>query len=139
MHWYVNYPESEVLLTPMHNVDFSYPSHLHGCFEVSFCVDGAVTVFLGGENLTICGGEAVLIPPNTVHSYQTRDSSEYYTILFSRSLLPDFAALFSHKRPDHFRFAVDSQLNRHILEFYSSYTTVLHGKLREATSTYQPF
>ena len=128
MHWYVNYPESELLFQPMYNVDFSYPAHLHGCFEVSFCVSGAVAVTLAGQSITLCAGQAVLIPPNTVHSYHTRASSGYYTILFSRSLLPDFSALFSRKRPARYQFTVDTQLNRQILEFYGSQRTLFGGK-----------
>lgn len=128
MHWYVNYPESELLFQPMYNVDFSYPAHLHGCFEISFCVSGEVTVFLAGQDHKICAGQGILILPNMVHSYHTKDSSAYYTILFSRSLLPDFSALLSHKRPTHYHFAVDRQLNRQILEFYGSQRTLFGGK-----------
>ena len=91
LHWYVNYPESELLLQPMYNVDFSYPAHLHGCMEVTFCVEGAVEVTLDGCCLGVKAGEGILIPPNMVHSYHTPDTSSYYTILFSRDLLPDFA------------------------------------------------
>lgn len=128
MHWYVSYPESELLFQPMYNVDFSYPAHLHGCFEISFCVSGEVTVFLAGQDHSICAGQGILILPNMVHSYHTKDSSAYYTILFSRSLLPDFSALLSHKRPTHYHFAVDRQLNRQILEFYGSSRTLFGGK-----------
>ena len=91
MHWYVNYPESELLFQPMYNVDFSYPAHLHGCMEVSFCVAGSVEVTLDGHGYRIQAGEGILVPPNMVHSYHTPDSSAYYTILFSRDLLPDFS------------------------------------------------
>ena len=128
MHWYVNYPESELLFQPMYNVDFSYPAHLHGCFEMSFCVSGSVTVFLAGQDHPICAGQGILIPPNMVHSYHTKDSSAYYTILFSRSLLPDFSALFAHKRPKHYDFTIDTQLYKQILEFYGSQRTLFGGK-----------
>ena len=128
MHWYVNYPESELLLQPMYNVDFSYPAHLHGCMEVTFCVEGAVEVTLDGCCLGVKAGEGILIPPNMVHSYHTPDTSSYYTILFSRDLLPDFAALFSHKKPLCYTFSVDAQLNQHLLDFYGSDRTLFGGK-----------
>ena len=128
MHWYVNYPESELLFQPMYNVDFSYPAHLHGCFEISFCVAGEVAVFLAGHMQKLCAGQGILIPPNRVHSYFTEESSAYYTILFSRNLLPDFSALFSHKRPERYWFAVDAQLKGQILEYYSSQRTLFGGK-----------
>ena len=128
MHWYVNYPESETLFTPMHNVDFSYPAHLHGCLELSFCVRGAVEVTVSGQCLTVCAGQGILIPPNTVHSYLTKETSEYYTVLFSRNLLPDFSTMFSHKRPHHYVFCLDAQLDRQLLEFYGSERTLFGGK-----------
>ena len=128
MHWYVNYPESEAFLTPMHNVDFSYPAHLHGCLELSLCVKGEAEVTINGTSHLLRAGYGILIPPNTVHSYHTQDTSEYYTILFSRNLLPDFSALFSHKAPRNYLFSLDDALNRQILEFFHSDRTLFGGK-----------
>ena len=128
MHWYVNYPESELLFQPMYNVDFSYPAHLHGCMEVSFCVKGEVEVKLDGALYRVRAGEGILIPPNMVHSYHTADTSAYYTILFSRDLLPDFAAMFFHKKPRRYRFLLDTAFSQHISEFYGSDRTIFGGK-----------
>ena len=128
MHWYVNYPESELLLQPMYNADFSYPAHLHGCMEVSFCVGGCVEVTLDGNGYSVREGQGILIPPNMVHSYHTVDTSAYYTILFSRDLLPDFAAMFSHKRPASYTFCLNDRLNQHLLLFYGSERTLFGGK-----------
>lgn len=128
MLWYVNYPESETLFTPMYNVDFSYPAHLHGCLEVSFCVSGEVTVTAAGKPHCLRAGQGILIPPNTVHGYLTESTSEYYTILFSRNLLADFSSLFSHRLPQTYTFDMDAQLNRQLLEFYSSEQTLFGGK-----------
>lgn len=122
MHWYANYPESETFFSAMHNVDFSYPGHLHGCFEVSFCISGKVIVTIAGQNESIKAGEGILIPPNTVHSYQTTNNSDYYTILFSRSLLSDFSALFSRKQPTRYQFSFEDKLISHLLDFYSNQT-----------------
>ena len=128
MHWYVNYPESETFFSPMYNVDFSYPAHLHGCLEVSFCVSGTVEVTLDGQCHIIRSDEGILIPPNVVHSYHTADTSVYYTILFSRDLLSDFASMFSHKRPCRCTFAMGDRLTGHLLEFYESDRTLFGGK-----------
>ncbi|MBQ4120331.1 MAG: helix-turn-helix transcriptional regulator [Clostridia bacterium] len=120
MHLYANYPESETFFTSMYNVDFSYPSHLHGCFEVSFCMKGEVTVIIDGQSHTVGLGQGILIPPNTIHSYKTPQSSAYYTILFSRDLLQDFAALFSKNQPTHYVFSFDSELSQHLINFHTS-------------------
>ena len=128
MHWYVNYPESEDFLYPMYNRDFSYPAHLHGCMELSLCMDGQVEVTVNGTSHTLREGYGILVPPNTVHSYHTQDTSKYYTILFSRNLLSDFSGLFSHKVPSNYIFALDEPLKRQIIEFYGSKRTIYGGK-----------
>ncbi len=125
---YVNYPESEELLLPMHNVDFSYPAHMHSCMEFTFCVAGAVEVTVGGQCETVPAGSGVFVPPYAVHSYHTADTSEYYTFLVSRSVLPDFAALFAQRVPDRYGFAMDEALYRHLLQFFSSDRTRFGGK-----------
>ena len=128
MYWYVNYPESETLFVPMHNIDFSYPAHIHGCLEVSFCVRGQLQVSAGGRNWVLDAGSGILIPPNTVHSYNTPKTSEFYTILFSRDVLPDFSSLFSHKQPQRYTFPIDGPLLRQLTEYYGSERTLFGGK-----------
>jgi len=128
MHWYVNYPESKVFLSLMYNMDFSYPAHLHGCMELSLCMGGQVEVTVNDNSHTLREGYGILVPPNTVHSYHTQDTSKYYTILFSRNLLPDFSELFSHKVPTNYLFALDEPLKSQIIEFYQSERTMYGGK-----------
>ena len=125
---YVNYPESEERLLPMHNVDFSYPAHMHSCMEFTFCVKGEVEITVAGECEILPAGSGVFIPPYAVHSYHTADSSEYYTFLVSRSVLPDFAALFTQRVPDKYSFSMDEDLHRHLLCFFASERTVFGGK-----------
>ena len=120
MQRYKNYPESETFFSSMYNIDFSYPSHLHGCFEVSYCVKGEVTVTITGQSYTISEGQGILIPPNVVHSYRTDNTSAYYTILFSRDLLTDFASLFSKKQPLHYVFPLSMQLSQYLVDFNNS-------------------
>lgn len=125
---YVNYPESEELLLPMHNVDFSYPAHMHSCMEFTFCVAGAVEVTADGHCETVPAGCGVFIPPYAVHSYHTADASEYYTFLVSRSVLPDFAALFAQRVPARYCFRMDGEMYRHLLQFFASERTRFGGK-----------
>lgn len=128
MYWYVNYPESEAFLYPMYNVDLSYPAHLHGCMELSLCMGGEVEVTIDGKGHTLREGYGILVPPNTVHSYHTCDSSKYYTILFSRNMMSDFSGIFSHKVPKNYLFALGEPLECQIMEFYRSKRTIFGGK-----------
>lgn len=125
---YVNYPESEERLLPMHNVDFSYPAHMHSCMEFTFCVRGAVEVTVAGRCEKVPAGGGVFIPPYAVHSYHTADTSEYYTFLVSRSVLSDFAALFVQRVPNKYSFTMDAGLHRHLLQFFASERTRFGGK-----------
>lgn len=125
MHWYVNYPVAELFFSPMYNVDFSYPAHLHSCLEVSFCVSGCVDVTLNGQCHSIRAGNGIFIPSNTIHSYHTAENSIYYTILFGEDVLPDFSSMFLRKQPARYIFTVDEQLHQHLLDFYHSGKTVL--------------
>lgn len=125
---YVNYPESEERLLPMHNMDFSYPAHMHSCMEFTFCVGGEVEVTVAGRCETLSAGGGVFIPPYAVHSYHTVASSEYYTFLVSRSVLPDFAALFTQRVPEKYCFSMDEGLHRHLLQFFTSERTAFGGK-----------
>lgn len=138
MHWYANYPETETFFSCMYNVDFSYPSHLHGCFEVSFCIKGTVTVILSEKSYTISAGQGILIPPNTVHSYESPHSSAYYTILFSRNLLPDFAAYFSRKQPTRYIFDFEPSFKKQLVDFYTKNQTLFGVKsiLYSAANTF---
>jgi AraC-like DNA-binding protein len=128
MSWYVNYPESEAFFIPMRNTDFSYPAHLHGCLEVSFCLSGEVELNIRGENITLSAGNGALIPPNIIHSYHSPRSSEYCTILFSRNLLPDLSILFSSKRPERYWFPMDESLTAQLINFYSSEQSIWSAK-----------
>ena len=128
LHWYENYPESEMMLRPMYTVDFSYPAHLHSCMEVAFCVGGQVRITADGRDCDLTAGQAMVIPPNTIHSYHSGTSSACYVILFSRSLLADFSAMFSHRKPRYYVFAMDEGLQRQLEEFYLSGQTQFGGK-----------
>lgn len=128
MYWYINYPESETLFIPMHNIDFSYPAHLHGCLELSVCVRGAMEVSLGGQTLSVAAGWGIFIPPNTVHSYQTPETSEFFTILFSRDVLPDLSAQLLHQKPLRYTFPADEGLMVQLQEYYRAEPTLFGGK-----------
>lgn len=127
MHIYVNYPEGENLLIPLHNRDLSYRLHMHDCLEVSYCVAGSVSVTVAGEVLQLHRGAGVIIPPNTVHSYETAHTSEFYTILFGKALVRELTNLLEQKKPENLIFPVSPELLRQLLDYDSS-GTVLAGK-----------
>lgn len=128
MHIYVNYPEGENLLIPLHNRDLSYRLHMHDCLEVSYCVAGNVSVTVAGEVQQLHSGTGVIIPPNTVHGYETAHTSEFYTILFGKGLVRELTNLLEQKRPERLTFPVSAELQQQLREYYSAHGTALAGK-----------
>lgn len=104
---YINYPETEKMLISMQNTDFSYYAHLHNCLEFSFCTAGSVRVTVDGETVELVEKQGVVIPPNSIHSYETPEHSKFGTILVGLDVLQDFSDLLIYKRPQRLTFPVD--------------------------------
>ena len=102
MELYVNYPETKKLLIPMQLENFSYHAHLHNCLEFSFCTEGEVLVSVDGNVIRLGEKCGILIPPNSIHSYLTEKTSEYYTILVGLDVLPELSEI---KLPERERFS----------------------------------
>ncbi len=120
MELYVNYPETKKLLIPMQLENFSYHAHLHNCLEFSFCTEGEVLVSVDGNVIRLGEKCGILIPPNSIHSYLTEKTSEYYTILVGLDVLPELSDLLRYKQPSSLTFRVDSTLGSLLSDFYAS-------------------
>lgn len=44
--------------------DFSFPPHIHHCFEIINVTEGKMTVTVSGKSRELCRGEAALVFPN---------------------------------------------------------------------------
>ena len=120
MELYVNYPEMEKVLIPMQLENFSYHAHLHNCLEFSFCTEGEVILSVDGSVVPLCKNEGILIPPNSIHSYETPSTSRYYTILVGLDVLPELSLLLDCKHPVRLTFSVDPILSGLLSDFYAS-------------------
>ena len=120
MNVYVNYPESEELLTFFRNTNFSYPIHMHNCMEFTFVTEGEVHVNISGKITVLGHGQGVFVPPHCIHSYLTPSSSVFYTFLVGRNVLQDFSNLFSHKTPESLNFSFDKDFERQLVDHLGS-------------------
>lgn len=50
--------------------NFSFPPHMHNCFELVVCLSGETKVTVDGEFYIIKKGEALLIFPHQLHSFE---------------------------------------------------------------------
>ena len=120
MELYVNYPEMEKVLIPMRLRNFSYHAHLHNCLEFSFCTEGEVLVSVDGNAIRLLKNQGIIIPPNSIHSYRTENTSQYYTVLVGLDVLPELSELLSYKYPTRLTFSIDPLLVSLLLDFYVS-------------------
>ena len=98
------------MIIPIHAVDLNYHAHFHKSFEMVFCAAGTLSVTISGIHHILTAGQAVLIPPNTVHSFESTHSSELYALLFGQRVIPEFSALLLGKLPKKYTFPVDDVL-----------------------------
>ena len=67
--------------------NFSYPLHVHGCFEIIVITDGKMEVTVGDKPKTLSKGEAAFIFPNRIHGMKTEDVSSHKRCIFSGKLI----------------------------------------------------
>lgn len=58
-------------------------AHKHSFFEIHFVMDGIVAYTCGNDAFTLSGGEALFIPPHTIHRYQPSNEALKITLAFS--------------------------------------------------------
>ncbi|MBP3361542.1 MAG: AraC family transcriptional regulator [Clostridia bacterium] len=78
--------------------DFSFPYHLHQCFELITVLSGEMNVMIDGEKYTIHPEEAVLVFPNQLHSLKST-KCEHMLCIFSPNLVKAFYMNVSKKIP----------------------------------------
>ena len=67
--------------------DFSFPMHMHRCFEIILLTEGSMRVRIEQEVYTLEAGDMILIKPNRVHSLETPLSSRHRLCIFSPELI----------------------------------------------------
>ena len=69
-----------------HRNNFTYPQHLHICYELIVLLDGKMTVTIDNIPYSLKKNEAVLVFPNQIHSLDST-KSEHILFLFSTRLI----------------------------------------------------
>ena len=78
--------------------DFSYPVHLHRCYELIIVTDGEMTVSVAGNEHTLTRGKAIFIFPHQLHSLIS-EHSNCIVFIFSQKLINSFSTKYSSKIP----------------------------------------
>ncbi len=91
------------------NVNFSFPAHLHQCFEVVVIRSGEMTIKVDRKTFIIRKNEALLIFPNQIHALESTES-EHILCIFSPRLVQAYATKVADKLPQNNRFQPDEYL-----------------------------
>lgn len=91
------------------NRNFSFPPHLHQCFEIIVLLSGEMRVTVDRKVSHLSAGEALLIFPNQIHSLESEES-EHCLCIFSPRLVQSFAARVAQKLPLSNQFHPDPYL-----------------------------
>ena len=74
--------------------------HLHYNIEIAFIYDGMTEVCVNNNDvITAKGGDIVLVFPNQIHGFTTKQSEHHILLIFDPQTLPEFSSLFTEFLP----------------------------------------
>ena len=69
------------------NHDFSFPLHMHRCFEIILLLEGEMTVNIEKTDYILNAGDMIFVKPNFIHSLKTDEKSRHVLCIFSPELI----------------------------------------------------
>lgn len=79
--------------------NLTFGIHLHNSFELVYVKEGELSVHSDGKDYTVKKGQAMLILPNSVHSYKTEKYSLSALYIFSNRYVHTFYGQIKNKAP----------------------------------------
>lgn len=70
--------------------NLTFPAHIHDSFEFLYCFEGEILLSADTKEYLLHGGEAALLFPSVVHSYDTPTHSRTVLFVFSASYIHTF-------------------------------------------------
>jgi AraC-like DNA-binding protein len=90
-------------------INFSFPLHLHQCFEIIVVREGEMHITVDGQAHTIGAGQAMLIFPNQIHDLRS-NNCKHLLAIFSPRLVQAYASRMSDRIPQDNRFEPDAYI-----------------------------
>ncbi len=85
---------------------FSFQPHMHGCFECITPLSGTLNVTVDNCTEHIHVGEAVMVFPHQIHSFETAPGAKHLICIFSPQLVSTYAKSVADKHPISNRFSL---------------------------------
>ena len=108
--------------------NFSFPAHMHHCFELVAVTHGQMTVTCDSVEYELCEGEAVLLFPNRIHSFYTKNESRHTLCLFSPNLVSAYVNSVKGKLPENCFFKTDKYLVERLCNIVNGQSSVIEIK-----------
>jgi AraC-like DNA-binding protein len=89
--------------------DFSFPPHMHLCFELIVALDGEMKVTVDGNENILHKGDALLIFPNQLHALES-EKSRHLLCIFSPELVSAYLSKIEKCLPESNFFTPDGYL-----------------------------
>ena len=109
MFYQFNHIGSSDYFVKEYGEDFSFPPHMHLCFEFISVLDGEMKVTVDGKENVLHRGESLLIFPNQLHSLESV-KSRHMLCIFSPELVRAYSSKIEKSLPESNRFAPDEYL-----------------------------
>lgn len=100
--------------------NFSFPPHIHHCFEIITVTQGQMQVSVGEESYLLTPGKAVMVFPNRIHALSSVGESRHIVCVFSPHLVSSFAKAQVGRVPE-----------RAVFDLPEPYAALLYGLHRE--------
>lgn len=91
------------------NENFSFPPHLHQCFEIIIILSGQMKVTVDDKIFVLEKNEALLIFPNQIHELEST-TSKHILCIFSHRLVQAYITKLADKIPINNKFRPDEYL-----------------------------
>ncbi len=91
------------------NENFSFPPHLHQCFEIIIILSGQMKITVDNKSFVLEKNEALLIFPNQIHELESTNS-KHVLCIFSPRLVQAYITKVTDKVPKNNKFCPDRYL-----------------------------
>lgn len=109
MFYELNHIGSSDFFKKEYRQNYSYPMHLHQCYEIVLALSGEITVTVDKIDYKLSAGEALFVFPNQIHSLETV-KSEIMVCIFSHKLIAAYHTKFAQKKPVSNKFKPSKEL-----------------------------
>lgn len=79
--------------------NFVFHSHFHRSYELVIVNKGEISISIDNKQYNAGVGDVLLIFPNQIHSFETKDMSQIYLVIFSPEIVGQFSSEYNNVVP----------------------------------------